>query len=98
MLAIALAEAEGSVRVDIVFDVYKDVSTKNAEWQNRSNSVEAIGYKTLFSSQVIQQWDSFKANPVSKANLIRFIASEWRKENSMQDQTGRPQHCYVYHM
>ena len=28
VLAIALAEAEGSVRIDIVFDVYKDVSIK----------------------------------------------------------------------
>ena len=48
VLAIALAEAEGSVRIDIVFDVYKDVSIKNAERQSRSNSVEAIVYKTLF--------------------------------------------------
>ena len=99
VLAIALAEAEGSVRIDIVFDVYKDVSIKNAEWQRRSNSVEAIVYKTLFPSQVVQQWDSFKASPVNKANLISFIASEWRMENSLyQDQTGRAQHCYVYHM
>ena len=50
VLAIALAEAEGSVRIDIVFDVYKDVSIKNAEQQSRSNSVEAIVYKTLFPS------------------------------------------------
>ena len=28
VLAIALAEAKGSVRIDIVFDVYKDVSIK----------------------------------------------------------------------
>ena len=28
VLAIALAEAEGSVLIDIVFDVYKDVSIK----------------------------------------------------------------------
>ena len=28
VLAIALADAEGSVRIDIVFDVYKDVSIK----------------------------------------------------------------------
>ena len=28
VLAIALAEAEGSVRIDIVFDVYKDVFIK----------------------------------------------------------------------
>ena len=57
VLAIALAEAEGSVRIDIVFDVYKDVSIKNAERQSRSNSVEAIVYKTLFPSQVVPQWD-----------------------------------------
>ena len=83
VLAIALAEAEGSVRIDIVFDVYKDVSIKNAERQKRSKSLEAIVYKTLFPSQVVQQWDSFKASPVNKANLIRFITSEWRKENSL---------------
>ena len=28
VLAIALAEAEGTVRIDIVFDVHKDVSIK----------------------------------------------------------------------
>ena len=83
VLAIALAEAEGSVCIDIVFDVYKDVSIKNAERQSRLNSVEAIVYKTLFPRQVVQQWDSFKASPVNKANIIRFIASEWRKENSL---------------
>ena len=83
VLAIALAEPEGSVRIDIVFDVYKYVSITNAERQSRSNSVEAIVYKTLFPSQVVQQWDSFKASPVNKSNLIRFIASEWRKENSL---------------
>ena len=83
VLAIVLAEAEGSVRIDIVFDVCKDVSIKNAERQSRSNSVVAIVYKTLFPRQVVQQWDSFKASPVNKANLIRFIASEWRKEKSL---------------
>ena len=83
VLAIALAEAEGSVCIDIVFDVYKDVSIKNAERQSRLNSVEAIVYKTLFPSQVVQQWDSLEASSVNKANLIRFIASEWRKENSL---------------
>ena len=56
---------------------------KNAEHQKRSNSVEAILYKTLFSGQVVQQWDSFKASSVNKANLIKFIASEWRMENSL---------------
>ena len=66
-----------------MFDVYKDVSIKNAERQSRSNSVEAIVYKTLFPSQVVQQWDSFKASPVNKSNLIRFITSEWRKENTL---------------
>ena len=83
VLAIALAESEGSVRIDIMFDVYKEVFIKNAEWQSRSNSVEAIVYKTLFPNQVVQQWDSFKASPVNKANLTMFIASEWRKENSL---------------
>ena len=83
MLAIALSEAEGSVRIDIVFDVYKGVSIKNAECQKRSNSVEVILYKPLFPGQVVQQWDSFKASSVNKANLIRFIALEWKMENSL---------------
>ena len=37
-----ISEAEGSVRIDIMFDVYKDVSIKNAKRQKRLNSVEAI--------------------------------------------------------
>ena len=40
VLAISLAEAEGSVLIDIVFDVYKDVSIKKAKRQSRSNSVK----------------------------------------------------------
>ena len=42
VLAIALSEAEGSVSTDIVFDLYKDMSIKNAEQQKRSNNVKAI--------------------------------------------------------
>ena len=34
VLITALSEAVGSVRIDIMFDVYKDVSIKNAERQN----------------------------------------------------------------
>ena len=52
VLAIALAESEGSVHIDIMFDVYKDVFIKNAEWQSRLNSVEAIVYKTLFPTRL----------------------------------------------
>ena len=59
------------------------MSIKNAEWQRRSNSVEAILYEALFPGQVVQQWGSFKASSVNKANLVRFIASEWRMENSL---------------
>ena len=54
VLTIALSEAEGSVSTDIVFDVYKDMSKKNAEQQKRSNNVKAILYKTLFPGQVVQ--------------------------------------------
>ena len=48
VLAIALSEAEGSVSTDIVFDVYKDISIKNAEQQKRSNNVKAI-FTRLYS-------------------------------------------------
>ena len=98
VLDIALSEAEGSIRIDIMFDVYKDMSIKNAEQQKRSNSVEAILYKTLFPSQVVQQWDSFKASSVNKSNLIRFIASEWRMENSLCTTKLGERNSYVYHM
>ena len=84
VLTIALTEVEGSVHTDIVFDVYKDVPIKKMpERQSRSNSVEATAYKILFPSQVVQQWDSVKASSVNKTNLIRFITSDWRKENTL---------------
>ena len=98
VLAIALSEAEGGVHIDIVFDVYKDVSIKNAKRQKRSNSVEATLYKTLFPGQIVQQWDSFKASSVNKANLIRFITSEWKMKNSLCRTKLGERNTYVYHM
>ena len=84
VLITALSEAERSVHIDIMFDVYKDVSIKNAQRRIiESNSVEAILYKTLIPSQVVQQWDIYKASSMNKANLIRFIVLGWRMENSL---------------
>ena len=54
VLVIAFSEAEGSVSTDIVSNVYKDMSVKNAEQQKRSKNVKAILYKILFPGQVVQ--------------------------------------------
>jgi len=82
VLNMAFREAEGSDRIDIVFDVYKTLSIKNAERQSR-NIVDSIVYKSITAGQEVKQWANFKNNSTNKTNLIRFMISHWKSDNSL---------------
>ena len=50
-----LHEREGGKRVDVVFDVYKDISIKSAERELRGES-GAITFKNLAAGQKVKQF------------------------------------------
>ena len=54
-LSHALHEGSKSHRIDVVFDVYRDMSIKNAERANRGSDTE-IKFKNIAPGHKIQQW------------------------------------------
>lgn len=68
----------GSERVDVVFDVYKDISIKNAERDARSFD-SGVHFSCIQPGHRIQQWRSLLRSSRSKTALTQFIADEWVK-------------------
>lgn len=54
-LAKVLHEGGDSERIDVVFDVYKDMSIKHSERANRGADL-GIQFKNIVSGHNIQQW------------------------------------------
>ena len=65
-------------RIDIVFDVYRDSSIKNAERVRRSTG--KLEFSSIIPIQKIQQWHSLLSSGTNKTSLVAFLKEEWKKE------------------
>ena len=79
ILKMILNEHPQSSRVDVVFDVYREVSIKNAERKKR-NTVPGTQFKNICAGHIIQQWRRFLGEDANKTALISFLVSEWQEE------------------
>ena len=75
-----LAEGNGSSRLDVIFDAYREKSIKNAERKKRANTTTAQQYKNILATHKIKQWHHFLQSASNKANLIRFLCNAWKVE------------------
>ena len=78
LLSRILAAGKKASRIDVVFDVSRNVSIKNVERDRRSSGNQLL-FKTIVSSDVIKQWPLFLSCNENKNALIAFV-SEWKKE------------------
>ena len=72
-----LREGEGSSRIDVVFDVYRDLSIKSVERELRSE--DFITFKNVSSGQKVKQFRSFLQNSQNKTSRIKFVVDHWSK-------------------
>jgi len=77
-MALVIHEGSQSHTIDVVFDVYRDTSIKDAERCNWG-STTYIQYKNIARDHHIQQWRKFLCNPCNKSSLIQFIVEEWKQ-------------------
>ncbi|KAK5859272.1 hypothetical protein PBY51_003352 [Eleginops maclovinus] len=75
-LAKVLHEGAKSQRIDVVFDVYKETSIKDAERANRGTL--SIQFKNIAPGHNIQQWRKLLCSSSNKASLIKFLVDEWK--------------------
>ena len=80
IFAKVLAEGRGFTRIDLVFDVYREISIKNAERQKRAND-EAVQFNNILASHKIKQWYQFLQSSSNKSHLIKFLCHEWQSIN-----------------
>ena len=79
MLSMVLHEGTDRQRIDVVFDVYRDSSIKNAEKEQRG-SESGHEYRNIKADHKIHQWRKFLSNSNNKSLLIKFISQEWKNE------------------
>ena len=84
-----LAEGSCSNRIDVVFDVYRDQSIKNAERVVQRGSSTATSFKNIQACHQIQQWKLFIKSSSNKTNLIRFFAKEWKQASYRRRLAGK---------
>ena len=81
LLKYAVASSLGSKLMDIVFDVYRESSMKNAERGHRSTG--ALQFKNIVGSSQIKQWGAFLPNGRNKAEMIRFLVRQWQSNGKL---------------
>ena len=71
-----------SQRVDVIFDVYTDISIKTAEKENRG-SRDGVLFSTIYS-HTIRNWRRLLSCATSKTNLIKFFVNDWEKPENRE--------------
>ena len=90
-LSRVLREGEGSNRVDVIFDVYEDISIKSAERELRGES-DAISFKNLAADLKVKQFKNVLRNGDNKTSLVRFVVKHWQKTPSRERLKDRELH------
>ena len=72
VLKMVLREGAASKRIDVVFDVYREQSIKDAERVNRG-SATGTTFKAIAPGHKIKQWRKLLCSSDSKNKLIQFL-------------------------
>ena len=68
-------------RVDVVFDVYRDVSIKNVErFKKVCKAADGVKYKNILAVYVIKSWSKFLSVSSNKTELVKFLLEQWQSE------------------
>ena len=76
LLESAVSSSIGASRIDIVFDVYRDHSIKNAERGHRETGT--LQFRWIIGNQTIKQYAAFLSSSNNKLELIKFLVSRWK--------------------
>ena len=69
----SLHAGQGSDRIDVVFDVYRNQSIKHAERVSRG-SQDGVKFKTIRSGHKIKNWRRLLTCTETKNRLTKFLA------------------------
>ena len=88
LLCFVLHEGSHSRRIDVIFDVYKENSIKNAEREKRGAEF-GNEFRNIQSEHKVQQWRKFLLNPKNKKAFKEFVVKERRRDKYRTKLTGK---------
>ena len=88
LLCLVLHEGSNSKRIDVIFDVYKENSIKNAETEKRGAEF-GNEFRNIQSEHKVQQWRKFLLNPKNKKAFKEFVVKEWRRDKYRTKLAGK---------
>ncbi len=83
MLTSVLGTGDESEHIDVVFDVYQQLSIKGVERTMRGAET-GIHFANIIPGHKIQQWRCLLSCGASKMKLINFIVSPWNEPNKRE--------------
>ena len=75
-----LVTSTGSRRVDVVFDVYREVSIKNVERLKRVSTSDGVQYKNILPAYTVKSWNKLLSVTANKPEIVKFLVSQWKTE------------------
>ena len=69
-----------SKQVDVVFDVYKDISIKNIERSKRATGTKGVTYQNILPGYNVKNWNKILSVAANKAEVVRFLVGQWKEK------------------
>ena len=74
-----MVTSNNSKRIDVVFDVYMQVSIKNVERSKRASSAsDGIKYKNILPGYKVKSWSKLQCVTSNKIEIVRFLLLQWK--------------------
>ena len=86
MLHSIINACKDAARIDIVFDVYKQVSVKNAKRVRRCKN--KLIFKDIILTCEIKQWNDFLSSSENEKSLTNFLCEHWKKRIFLEQLGG----------
>ena len=75
-----LVMSTGSRRVEVVFNVYREVSINNVERSKRVSTSDGVHYKNIFPAYTVKYWSKLLSVTTNKHEIVKFFVSQWSSE------------------
>ena len=69
-----------SMRVDVVFDKYREVSIKNVERMKRVSTSDGVQYKNILPAYTVKSWNKLLSVTANKPEIVKFLVSQWKTD------------------
>ena len=71
-----------SMRIDVLFDMYHEVSIKNVERIKRVTTSDGVQYKNILPAYTVKSCNKLLSVTANKPEIVKFLVSQWKTDAS----------------